>query len=115
IHRIGRTGRAGALGTAVSLVGPQDWQHLSRIERLTGSKVDRDVIEGLEPKRPAPAPGSAPGGKKRPYKGKGKPGGRSFSKGGGNGKGGNGNSAGPKRKPNVSFKRKQPRSHGANA
>lgn len=110
IHRIGRTGRAGALGTAVSLVGPQDWQHLSRIERLTGSKVDRDVIEGLEPKRPAPAPGSAPGGNKRPYKGKGRSGG--FNKGGGSA-GGNGNSA--KRKPNVSFKRKQPRSHGANS
>ncbi|MGI9302173.1 MAG: DEAD/DEAH box helicase [Gammaproteobacteria bacterium] len=49
IHRIGRTGRAGARGNAISLVGPDDWDKLSRIERLTGQKIRREVIEGLEP------------------------------------------------------------------
>lgn len=54
IHRIGRTGRGGAKGIAVALVGPQDWDKLARIERLTGSPITRRVIEGLEPKHPEP-------------------------------------------------------------
>ena len=49
IHRIGRTCRAGDKGHAISLVGPGDWEKLSRIERLTGQKIKRVVIEGLEP------------------------------------------------------------------
>ena len=49
IHRIGRTGRAGATGCAISLVGSADWQKLGQIERLTGQKIKREVIEGLEP------------------------------------------------------------------
>ena len=49
IHRIGRTGRAGATGCAISLVGSADWQKLSQIEKLTGRKINREVIEGLEP------------------------------------------------------------------
>lgn len=54
IHRIGRTGRGGAKGVAVALVGPQDWDKLARIERLTGNPIARRVIEGLEPKHPEP-------------------------------------------------------------
>ena len=54
IHRIGRTGRGGSTGTAVSLVGPKDWEVLSRIEKLTGQQVERRVIEGMEPTRPIP-------------------------------------------------------------
>jgi len=49
IHRIGRTGRAGATGCAISLVGSADWQKLSQIETLTGRKINREVIKGLEP------------------------------------------------------------------
>lgn len=49
IHRIGRTGRAGATGCAISLVGSADWQKLSQIEKLTGRQINREVIEGLEP------------------------------------------------------------------
>ncbi|MDB6097153.1 MAG: helicase [Francisellaceae bacterium] len=48
IHRIGRTGRAGAKGTAVSLVGPQDHSRLIRIERFTGQKIEKLTIPGLE-------------------------------------------------------------------
>jgi superfamily II DNA/RNA helicase len=51
VHRIGRTGRAGALGTAISFVLPDDAPHLARIERYTGQRVDRHVIPGLEPTR----------------------------------------------------------------
>jgi len=53
IHRIGRTGRGGSTGTAVSLVGPKDWSLLSRIEKLLDTKLKLSVVEGLEPKKPA--------------------------------------------------------------
>ncbi|MCK5718247.1 MAG: DEAD/DEAH box helicase, partial [Thiomargarita sp.] len=51
VHRIGRTGRAGAQGTAISFVLPDDTQHLERIERYTKQKVTHHVIPGLEPTR----------------------------------------------------------------
>ncbi len=49
IHRIGRTGRAGAKGVAISLVGPEDRPKLASIERLTGQKIRRETIPGLGP------------------------------------------------------------------
>jgi len=51
VHRIGRTGRAGASGTAISFALPGDAIHLERIERYTGQKVPQHVIPGLEPTR----------------------------------------------------------------
>lgn len=45
IHRIGRTGRNGASGIAVSLVGPQDRAKLGQIERLTGRRIDGSASE----------------------------------------------------------------------
>ena len=90
IHRIGRTGRGGASGTAISLVGPRDWGHVQRIERLTGQKVERHTLEGLEPTRPEPRLGrdGKPGHKKRFFKkggpGRGGPG--RGGPGGGNGR-----------------------------
>ncbi len=54
IHRIGRTGRAGENGIAVSLVTPDDWGKLRDIERLTGRTVERSVIPGLEPVKAVP-------------------------------------------------------------
>ena len=66
IHRIGRTGRAGATGTAISLVGPEDRRKLADIERLVGRRFERTVIPGLEPKRPErSAPHARPAGKPR--------------------------------------------------
>jgi len=50
IHRIGRTGRAGASGIAVSLVGPQDWHNLASIEKLIKRKLTRERLAGLEAK-----------------------------------------------------------------
>ena len=50
VHRIGRSGRAGASGTAISLVLPDDVLHLERIEKYTGESVPHTTIPGLEPK-----------------------------------------------------------------
>jgi superfamily II DNA/RNA helicase len=41
VHRIGRTGRAGATGSAYTLVGPDDQENLDNIEKLTGQKIQR--------------------------------------------------------------------------
>jgi ATP-dependent RNA helicase RhlE len=48
VHRIGRTGRAGAEGEAVSLVSPEDRPLMAAIERLINRKVEQRVIEGFE-------------------------------------------------------------------
>lgn len=39
VHRIGRTGRAGASGTAISLVSPEEEAHLRLIEKTVGRKI----------------------------------------------------------------------------
>ncbi len=49
VHRIGRTGRAGATGQAVSLVSADEFKLLSDIERLTQQLITRKKIEGFEP------------------------------------------------------------------
>ncbi len=57
VHRIGRTGRCGLSGIAVSLVSPQDRDKLACIEHYTGQHLDRQVIPGLEPVIPEPRKG----------------------------------------------------------
>ena len=52
VHRIGRTGRAGASGIAISLASCHELDVLQRIERYIGQSLPRYVIPGLEPKRP---------------------------------------------------------------
>jgi superfamily II DNA/RNA helicase len=49
VHRIGRTGRAGASGIAISFALPGEVNELSRIERYIGGALRRHVIPGLEP------------------------------------------------------------------
>jgi superfamily II DNA/RNA helicase len=50
VHRIGRTGRAGASGIAVSLANPTERGTLRQIERYTGASIPAHVIPGLEPR-----------------------------------------------------------------
>ena len=68
VHRIGRTGRAGRTGLAVTLAERRDFGMIQRIQRFTTQKIPAATITGLEPKRvepkPAPRPGmGGPGGK----------------------------------------------------
>lgn len=49
VHRIGRTGRAGNEGEAISLVCVDEYDYLKGIERLINRKLDRDIIAGFEP------------------------------------------------------------------
>ncbi len=49
VHRIGRTGRAGVEGEAVSLVSHEDRPLMTAIERLMNRKVEARVIQGFEP------------------------------------------------------------------
>lgn len=47
VHRIGRTGRAGNQGQAITIVAPVDEIAMRSIERLTGQAVKRRVLEGF--------------------------------------------------------------------
>lgn len=49
VHRIGRTGRAGAKGVALSFAAPKDAHVVRRIEQFTGQKITPHVIAGMEP------------------------------------------------------------------
>jgi ATP-dependent RNA helicase RhlE len=53
VHRIGRTGRAGATGAAISLLAPDEAVYLRDIERLIRRSLPRTTVPGFEP-------GSAP-------------------------------------------------------
>lgn len=54
IHRIGRTGRAGASGQAVSLVSADEFPFLCSIEQLIGQALPRKLIDGFEPNHDVP-------------------------------------------------------------
>ncbi len=47
IHRIGRTGRAGLTGEAISLVAPEDLEALAAIEKLIKKKLERVLVPGF--------------------------------------------------------------------
>jgi ATP-dependent RNA helicase RhlB len=58
VHRIGRTGRAGTLGLAISLFTEDESKQLQSIERLIGRKFKREIIPGFAPSDKAPADSS---------------------------------------------------------
>jgi superfamily II DNA/RNA helicase len=90
VHRIGRTGRAGRTGLAVTLAERRDSGMIHRIQRYTTQRIPATTITGLEPKRVEPkpmpraaAPGTKPGKSfgPRPFGGKPfKPAGKTFAK-----------------------------------
>ena len=49
VHRIGRTGRAGETGHAISLVAAEEALLLKAIERLTGEVLRKEPVKGFEP------------------------------------------------------------------
>jgi len=55
VHRIGRTGRAGASGEAISLVCGEEREYLKSIEKLVGLQLPVEIIEGFEPDPNAPS------------------------------------------------------------
>lgn len=68
IHRIGRTGRAGKSGIAVSFIAYEDKDHFALIEKRSKIKLDREQIAGFELTGTAPVKEKGP----EPVKGKGK-------------------------------------------
>jgi|TARA_B110000977_G_C11090870_1_gene496862 ATP-dependent RNA helicase RhlE len=54
VHRIGRTGRAGSSGEAISLVCADEIKQLSDIERLIGELLPRKLVDGFEPDHDVP-------------------------------------------------------------
>ena len=51
VHRIGRTGRNGATGEAISLVSPDEANLLRQIQKLLGRDITMEVVPGFEPSR----------------------------------------------------------------
>jgi ATP-dependent RNA helicase RhlE len=107
IHRIGRTGRNGASGEALSLVAPEEGGLLRQVQNMLKASVELVIVEGFAPSRPiqlnAPLPKHGGGGQRpsRGHRPHGKPAqrhahaGPKQHRGGGNG--GNGRSSAPRR------------------
>ncbi len=91
VHRIGRTGRAQAVGDAFTLVTPENFSDLRDIERFIGQKIPELKLEGfnympLGAPRPKPVPGQQRGG--GGFRGPRRGGGQRGGFGGGGGQGG---------------------------
>lgn len=65
VHRIGRTGRAGTKGIALSFAASKDIGLVKQIEKFTGYQITPSVIAGMEPKAKLNKPAFKP---KRPFK-----------------------------------------------
>ena len=74
VHRIGRTGRAGGEGLAISLICHGDWNLMSSIERYLKQRFERRTVKDLKGTYQGPknlkASGKAAGAKKKKVDGK---------------------------------------------
>ena len=67
VHRIGRTGRAGVEGEAISLVSHDERAFMRDIEKLIKRNLEHEVIAGFEPStHAAPRPVQPPRGPRKP-------------------------------------------------
>ncbi len=82
VHRIGRTGRAGAKGIAISFAARRDVNLVNQVESFTRQKINVVEIPGFEPRSPKHAPKKSSHFQRKP----GKPGGFGRSSGGKSGK-----------------------------
>ena len=78
VHRIGRTGRAGEQGCALSLVSADEVAQLQKIEKLIKRNLRREEIEGFEPEhrlptKPVKTAGKRPAKRKSPKKNSARP------------------------------------------
>jgi ATP-dependent RNA helicase RhlE len=73
VHRIGRTGRAGAEGDAFILVAPEEEGSLARIERQVGHRLPRVVLPDFDYRQAAPREPAKPMRTGRPPAAKGRP------------------------------------------
>lgn len=72
VHRIGRTGRAGAVGKAISLVSADEAKQLQAIEKLINKRLERIEVDDFEPTQALPtkiiaAAKPAQGASKKPF------------------------------------------------
>lgn len=63
VHRIGRTGRAGATGQAISLVAPDEEEYLRAVNRLLKKDLPVRIVKGFEPDLSAPRSASGARGR----------------------------------------------------
>ncbi|MBW6927607.1 ATP-dependent RNA helicase RhlE, partial [Salmonella enterica subsp. enterica serovar Weltevreden] len=49
VHRIGRTGRNGATGEAISLVGLEEGALLAQVQKLLGQPIEQVAVDGFAP------------------------------------------------------------------